>query len=91
MTFYRRPAKDFDSLMRWRRNVFLWTPGGYVLVTATAYFITVHSFGWLGVRGEPLRAARYLVSDWPGLFDGDGWHLDCLTMLLLSTPVKQAR
>lgn len=80
MNAYRRPENKLESLLRWRRNVFLQLPGGgYVLVSATRYMLTLHHFSG-SVRGEPSHTEHLDVI--PGLFDGNGWNLALLNQLI---------
>jgi hypothetical protein len=72
MNNYRRPENLLESLLRWRRNVFLQSPGGgYVLVSATRYLLTLHHFSG-SVRSEPTHTEHR--EPIPGLFDGNGWN-----------------
>lgn len=76
MSYYRRPERLLDSLLRWRRNVFLQSPGGgYVLVSATRYVLTLHHFDG-SLRHDPTHTEH--LAPIPGLFDGNGWNLASL-------------
>lgn len=83
MTYYRRrEISKLESLLQWRRNVFLQAPDGeYVLVSATRHFVTLHYFSG-SLRGDPARTERLPVPD--GLFDGNGWNLAHLNQLIES-------
>lgn len=78
MNYYRRRQSDLDSLLRWRRNVFIQTPAGYLLVAATQYDVCLHSFG-ASFRSDPLRTIRLDLPE--GLY-GQGWDLLLLIDLL---------
>lgn len=91
--FYHRRRDDLDQLLRFRRNVFVRAESGlYVLVSATQYLIVVHTFSD-DFRCDPLTTERLAIQDAPeGLFDGQGWSLGALEILLaLSTPIKHSR
>jgi hypothetical protein len=76
MTYYRKRENVLEMLLRWRRNVFLQSPGGgYVLVSATRFMLALHHFD-SSVRHEP--AATEHRDPIPGLFDGNGWNLALL-------------
>lgn len=80
MTYYRRPENKLESLLRWRRNVFLQLPGGgYVLVSATRYVLTLHHFNG-SFRHDPTATEH--LNPVPGLFDGQGWNLTLLSNLI---------
>lgn len=80
MTFYRRRENPLDSLLRWRRNVFLQHPdGGYVLFCATRFLLVQHYFDG-SLRGDPART-EYL-DPVPGLFDGNAWNVALLSNLI---------
>lgn len=79
MSYYRRPENKLESLLRWRRNVFLQAPGGgYVLVSATRYLLTLHHFSG-SLRHEPTHTEHR--DPIPGLFDGNGWNLASLNSI----------
>lgn len=88
MYYRRREISKLETLLQWRRNVFLQAPDGeYVLVSATRYFVTLHYFNG-SLRGDPTRTERLPVPD--GLFDGNGWNLAQLNHLIQSRqPMNQ--
>jgi hypothetical protein len=79
MTYYRKRENVLESLLRWRRNVFLQSPGGYVLVSATRFMLALHRFDG-SVRQE--AAATEYRDPIPGLFDGNGWNASLLNNLI---------
>lgn len=84
MSYYRRPENKLESLLRWRRNVFLQAPGGgYVLVSATRYLLTLHHFSG-SLRHEPTHTEHR--DPIPGLFDGNGWNLASLNSIESISP-----
>jgi hypothetical protein len=80
MSYYRRPENKLESLLRWRRNVFLQlSGGGYVLVSATRFMLAFHHFNG-SFRHDPARTEHRAPI--PGLFDGNGWNLALLNQLI---------
>ncbi len=78
--YYRRKPNDLDSLLRWRRNVFLQAPGrGYVLVSASRAYLSLYRFN-RSFRADHVERLQIDMPD--GLWDGQAWCLPLLNDLI---------
>lgn len=83
MSHPRRNENNLESLLRWRRNVFLSTSHGAIVVCYTRIGVGVHRL-YNGVNKDALGSCVFTFDEHPDLatiYDGQGWNLYLLCIL----------